>query len=818
MCLSPWVGKKAAPVRMPDQLHMNAKALRTLEFDKVRERLAGYTSFSAGRALALALDASPVRAEVEWRLATTSEARRLAELRPGYSIRGAHDVRPDASSAALGAVLYAEALLNVQRTLETAAQAQEVIVRHRADLPLLAEIVADVDSCPIVQRAVRESISEQCEIRDGASPDLRRIRGQLRTAHQRLWDGLERVIQSATLRHMLQEPIITTRGGRYVVPVKADYRTVFKGLVHDQSASGATVFMEPLATLDLNNQWRRLQLEEQQEIERILRHLSGLVGQAAERIAAAVGALAQVDLALAKAHYAAALRAEAPRLDQGYRIDLVGARHPLLTGDVVPIDIDLGVPSPRPTTKEFFALVITGPNTGGKTVALKTVGLLQLMAQAGLHIPAAVGSVVSVFDDVFADIGDEQSLEQSLSTFSSHMTTIVDTLRRANERCLVLLDELGAGTDPAEGSALARAILSFLVARRVPTVATTHYSELKAFAYVHPGVQNAMVEFDLQTLAPTYKLVIGLPGRSNALAIAERLGLGADVLAEARSMLTPAETAVEDLLSAIQAERAASEDERRRAAVERAAAEQARVELQARVQQIEEEREGALERAQDEAQALLRQAQVQVRRATGEARRAADRTAAGELAKALATAAREVAARTSPRRTVKSVRLPPEVGDRVRVRRLEAVGEVVGTPNERGEIDVQLGGLRTRVPAAELTKVGGPEDRAAPTSHRTPAPPALPAPLIRLPEVPAAQIEIDLRGRRAAEVGPELERHLDEAYRAGLPVVRVIHGKGTGALRQVVHEHLAGHPLVESYDLADRFTGGDGATLAKLAL
>ncbi|HEX2185451.1 MAG TPA: endonuclease MutS2, partial [Chloroflexota bacterium] len=497
--------------------------MTVLEFPKIRERLAERTAFAASRELALSLEPSSGRRAVVQGLQETTEARLLLELQPEFSVRSAHDVRQAAESARLGVMLDAEVLLDVRDTLESGAYVRQVLTKHAERVPLLADRGQTIDPCPSVSQAIKESIGERGQVLDTASPELARIRSQVRIAYNRLMDALQRILDSAAYRPMLQEAIITTRAGRYVIPVRAEARNQFRGLVHDESASGATVFMEPLAAVDLNNEWRHLQLEEEKEVERVLRQLSALVGQFADQIVAAVDSLAAVDLALAKAKYAASLRATAPILEEGEpRLRLLQARHPLLSGHVVPIDIYLGRPTssggaeeaPPPPAgergtegeggKDFIALVITGPNTGGKTVALKTVGLLQLMAQAGMHIPAEPGSSVAVFEQIFADIGDEQSIEQSLSTFSSHMTHIVRILQEADARSLVLLDELGAGTDPQEGSALARAILSYLVERGVRTIATTHYSELKAYAYATPGVQNASVEFDVETLRPTY--------------------------------------------------------------------------------------------------------------------------------------------------------------------------------------------------------------------------------------------------------------------------------------------------------------------------
>jgi DNA mismatch repair protein MutS2 len=552
-----------------------------------------------------------------------------------------------------------------------------------------------------------------------------------------------------------------------------------------------------------------------------------------------VNSLGAIDLALAKGKYAAALRAAAPALEEGYQLNLVQARHPLLTGTVVPIDVHLGLSGADgraaggrpPEAKDFIALVITGPNTGGKTVALKTVGLLQLMAQAGLHIPAEPGSSVAVFDQVCADIGDEQSIEQSLSTFSSHMGNIVRILGQVDDRSLVLLDELGAGTDPEEGSALARAILSYLVGRGVRTVATTHYSELKAYAYAQPGVQNASVEFDVETLRPTYRLIIGLPGRSNALAIAQRLGLPAPILEAARAMVRAEEAQIEDLLAGIQAERDAAGAARAEAERLRGEAESQRAAAERRLDEIEDERVALLDAARREAAGELEAARQQIRRAEQRVAAAGgDRMEVLRATREVQQAAEALTAQPVPRRRGPApapapAERPLAAGDRVELRRLGAVGQVLTEPNERGEVEVQLGALRTRAHVRELSRVTRREAEARSPLATGPRPagradsaPARPAPAVRLPAPRDVRLEIDVRGTRADDVLPRVEQYLSDAYLAGMPFVRVIHGKGTGVLRQIIRDHLGQSPLVQSFESAGPSDGGEGATIVKLAV
>ncbi|NTU79351.1 MAG: endonuclease MutS2, partial [Chloroflexales bacterium] len=539
-----------------------AQTIETLEFPKIREQLARYVAFSASRELALDLQPSTVTAEVCRAQALTGQARRLLDDFPETSIGGARDVRRPARHAARGGVLDGPTFLEVAGTVAAARALRARLLKLDAErYPLLLELAGFLPILPPLEDEILRAIGDDGQILDSASAELGRLRREIRIAFGRLQEKLQNMLTSSTVGGALQEPIITVRNGRYVIPVKASHRKDVRGLVHDQSSSGATLYIEPMAVVELNNRWRELQSAEEEEVQRILAALSDHVGAAAPQIVAAVETIAEIDLAFAKAKYATALRCvepqisewrpDAPQTDdagpEGAPLLLTEARHPLLDqAKVVPTTIWLG--------GAFRLLLITGPNTGGKTVALKTTGLLALMAQAGLHVPAAAPSRLPVFEHIFADIGDEQSIEQSLSTFSSHMRTIIRVLGALEEQplpdevwdadrwrllseerppALVLFDELGAGTDPVEGAALARAIIERLLDLGVLGVATTHYAELKAFAYNTSGVQNASVEFDVETLAPTYRLSIGLPGRSNALAIASRLGLAPDLVERA---------------------------------------------------------------------------------------------------------------------------------------------------------------------------------------------------------------------------------------------------------------------------------------------
>ncbi|HLQ10780.1 MAG TPA: endonuclease MutS2, partial [Ktedonobacteraceae bacterium] len=639
----------------------------------------------------------------------------------------------------------------------------------------------------------------------------------------------------------LQEPIVTMRSDRYVIPVKAESRGQVRGIVHDQSASGATVFVEPMVVVELNNKLRQLQIEERQEIERILRALSLEIGQEADALRLDVELLAEFDMHLAKARYGRMMRCTEPRLNDQGRIDLRNARHPLLTGKVVPIDFYLG--------KEFFMVVITGPNTGGKTVALKTVGLLTLMAQAGMHIPVDEHSEVAVFEEVFADIGDEQSIEQSLSTFSSHLTRIIEILRHIDEdikrampeirgkmsqtltgqpesrrlQALVLLDELGAGTDPSEGSALARAILTYLQERHVSTVATTHYSELKAFAHEQPGVVNASVEFNIETLSPTYRLSIGLPGRSNALAIANRLGLDEQIIQQAREYLGTAGVRMENLLEGLQAERKLLEDERFHLSMEHAEAEYQRKQLEQDRFKLEEQRVKILNEARAQAQRELEEVQRSLAKVKVDVSRInLTRERLGEARETVRGLEEKVTPVSTLRRQAKKAEAEPEklagplqIGDTVRVLSFGQNAEVLGLSADRSEAEVQMGSMRFRVSVDNIERISkrqaGSEEKEKGQGQNQPA-----IVLPRYEDQPEVAMQLDMRGWRVEQALEELDSYLNDAVMSGMSSVRIVHGKGTGALRAAVREQLAHNPLVKSYTSPPPQEGGDGVTIVKL--
>lgn len=809
--------------RLNFPMPISSRHLEVLEFPKILALLRRHTSFSASAALADALEPSTDYNLIAYDQETLAEARKLIEVRPGAVIRGAHDVRPHVYHASLGGSLQPWQLLEVASTVAAGRWARGLLLREEFHLPNLADQARRLLDVDPLEETIRHAIDDEGEILDSASPRLSALRMQLRTAHERLLRRMNEMIASPALREALQEPVVTMRSGRYVLPVKADFRGRVRGIVHDQSGSGATLFIEPLTIVEMGNHWRELASQEQEEIEQILRQLTARVAAHQGALNELVEALAQIDLALAKAKLAVEMRAERPTVlrvpprqaPPEAVIELHQARHPLLfklgiaspdplEGNVVPIDIELG--------RRFDTLLISGPNTGGKTVALKTVGLLALMAQAGLQIPAAPGSRLAVFSGVYADIGDEQSIEQSLSTFSSHVSRIIEILEASDAASLVLLDEIGAGTDPQEGSALGRALLGHLAQRRAYTVATTHSSELKSFAATTPRVENASVQFNVETLQPTYHLTIGLPGLSNALTIAERLGMPPDIVAAARRSLDPAERRTDELLGDIHQQMAETRAERAETSQMRQDVEAARHELERRLAAVDAEREGVLRAADQEARGMILELERDLENVRREVRGlAAERKKVAELEGRVGAVRQQNQARRAHSPEPAAVRAL-RIGDSVTVAALGTEGIIRSDPRAGGAIEVEVGGLRVRVPMGELAPAARTSTIRAQDSQQS----SISFDLAQRPAAvshwTATESELDLRGLTAEEARAHLDQALSDAYTAGLRTVRVIHGKGAGVLREAVRDLSAHHPLVESHRLANGQHGGDGAT------
>ena len=780
---------------------MDAHSLRVLEFDKVRAMLAAETAFSLGRELALALEPEREHEAVLALQAETAEMLHLDRMGLDTPLGGLRDLRPLTQAAAIGQVVEPGDLQDAATSFDTAWRARQLTQRLAERTPRLAAIAESIaDFRPFIAET-RRAITPRGTLADDASAELAAVRRQLQGAHARLEQRARAALADAVRRGVVQEELLTERNGRMVIPVKADFRGQIQGIVHDVSSSGATVFLEPMSVVESGNEVRELQRAEEREERRVLLRLAAMVGEREGEALATLAAMARLDLLRAKARLGKRLGAALPRADGdaswlGERgaTALVRARHPLLRGDVVPIDLRLDEDAP--------GLLITGPNTGGKTVALKTIGLLTLMAQAGLPVPCDEGSRLVTYRAIHADIGDEQSIEQSLSTFSSHMRTIGGILEQAAPGTLVLLDELGAGTDPEEGAALSQAILQALLDRGCAIIATTHHGRLKTFAQEEPRLRNASVEFDLATLSPTYHLTIGLPGQSNAIAIARRLGIDAGVLEQADARIAPETRALDGLLDEARRERTAASEARHRAEAAGREAEELRLRLAEQGRAIEQEREAILGRARREGETLVARALRELERLERREReRAVDREAAERLRALdaeLVEAGREAAARaTAWLETVSP-------GDRVRVHDIPQEGEAVTGVGADGRVEVRFGSMRMKVSVDRIERTDARIAEDAPGQ-------------VELPPAPPVPMELDLRGQRAEEAVLTFEGRLDEAFRAGLPAIRIIHGKGTGALRAAIREALARHPLVRRYETAPPREGGDGVTIAVLA-
>jgi DNA mismatch repair protein MutS2 len=821
---------------------MNAHSLRVLEFDAVRALLAEHAACALGRERAEALAPLTELAEVRQRQAETTEAARLLDRTGQIPLGGIRDIRASVQVASIEGMLEPSALLSVADTLAASRSLRAFLLKHEEEAPSLATVARFISEFPQIEAGVHAAIDQHGEVRDEASALLQRLRREAKVVHGRIMERLQSLLRSASHREMIQEPIITVRDDRYCIPVKSEWRSQFGGLVHDQSSSGATVFMEPTAVVELGNELRQIAIRERQEVERILRELTGRIGHAAGPINDTLAALGEIDFITARARLSQAQEAAEPLIEEAHEdapaLWLRRARHPLLKGEVVPIDVSLG--------ERCRILVITGPNTGGKTVTLKTVGLLALMAQSGLHVPAESGSRLPVFSGIFADIGDEQSIQQSLSTFSGHITNIVTILagveacRRAGDGpALVLLDELGAGTDPTEGAALAKAILTHLLDRGALCIATTHYGELKEFAFTREGVENASVEFDLETLWPTYRLLTGIPGSSNAFTIAARLGLPEPVIAAARALVGTDQAQLAEVIERLTLDQRAADEHRRVARRAQEDVEALRARYERDLRQLRADREETLRRARAEAERTLRAARAQaeavreeLRRIEREARQAGESRQVARLRQDL-TRATQKAVELPPEEEPETLEpLPPSPPEHVRLdARPPEPGEAVwiAVLNQRGVLlarqdgdraQVQIGNMRTSVPYASLQRVAPLPGRREPVAAgaRVARAPAGGGPAADLQLQRRANIspEIHLRGQHVEEALLALDEYMDDACLAGLSPVRVVHGKGTGALKRAVWEWLRSHPNVEDFRLGEEGEGGGGVTVVRL--
>jgi DNA mismatch repair protein MutS2 len=780
--------------------NMNEKALKTLEFNKITQRLADLAITPAGKELCLTLVPFKSLKAVENAQQETEEALFVLSYQGKSPVTYFSDVRPHLISAQKGAILSLRALLEIAEVLRVTRSCRSALVSDNEHTQTLAGIAAGAQPMRSLENDLSESILNEEELADGASSELMHIRRQLRIINDRVKDKLNSLIRQPSFAKYLQEPIVTVRNGRYVIPVRQEYRQMVQGLVHDQSSSGATLFIEPMALVELGNDLKQWKGKEEQEIERILAAFSSQIADVAPTLEQNVEVLSFLDFIFAKGRLASEMNAVRPLMNDRKYFRLVGVKHPLLDQvTAVPCDMVLG--------DTFTTLVITGPNTGGKTVSLKTAGLMTLMAQSGLQIPGQAGTELSVFSEVFADIGDEQSIEQSLSTFSSHMTNIVRILDEVEDDCLVLFDELGAGTDPTEGAALAQAILTRLKRRNIRTIATTHYSELKAYALTTPGVENASVEFDITTLRPTFRLLIGLPGKSNAFEIAKRLGLPVAIINDAQTLLSGETVRFEDVIATAQQHRIQAEKESQKA------------------QQLVKDREDALKEAEEYRQKTEEKYRQAAQKARQDARKLVDKTRkeSADLIRELKDMLRDQSAsggRISDvsRRLGKiekeidggdvSIQRPllDEIrkGDHVRMMAGGTPATVLTDPDNKNEVQILAGNIKMTVPVHHLEKIN-----KKPKKQKT---------VVRTSSAMSRKVslECDLRGMNLDEALLNVDRFLDNALLNGLNEVTIIHGKGTGVLKEGVNRHLRSHPAVKSFRGGLYGEGEAGVTVVNL--
>ena len=785
---------------------MKERTLRVLEFTKIRDMLTEKALTDLGAEKCQALVPSTNFQEVTAWQEETEEALVVLSYLGGHPMAPFTDVRPYLNLCDKGATLSPKALLEIAGLMRACRTARAALVTDRENTPRLKEKAGLLGSFRNLEDDITTAIISEDEIADRASVELANIRRHLRGATERVKERLNAMIRSAAYQKYLQDPIITVRNDRYVLPVKAEYRSSVPGLVHDQSASGATVFVEPMVVVEMGNELKQWEAKEKQEIERILAALSAQVAPYAQQLKENVELLAELDFAFAKGLLSREMNAVTPKLNREGFVNIIRGRHPLIDrAVVVPTNLWMG--------REFTTLIITGPNTGGKTVTLKTVGLFTLMAQAGLQVPADLGTELAVFQQVFADIGDEQSIEQSLSTFSSHMTNIVGILNEVTTYDLVLFDELGAGTDPTEGAALAQTILTSLLEKKVRTLATTHYSELKAFALSTPGVENASVEFNVETLRPTYRLSIGVPGKSNAFEISRKLGLSEGLIEQARKLLSQEDKRFEDVIANAEYHRQIAEKERELA--QQAAAETTRLrdEAERLRRETEAKREQSLRKAKDEARRILENARRESEQVLSELKRMKKNAAATPDMQAAALRKRleEGIDSLSEGLTQQAQRVdqPPKtvkVGDEVEILHLKTKGTVLSAPDSKGEVQLQAGIVKLKAHLSQLRLVKAESAPKQKSSFH-----AQTGAMTR-----TVSMSCDVRGMALDEAIPVVDQYLDEAVMASLNEVSIIHGKGTGILRSGIQQHLRHHHHVKSFRLGVYGEGESGVTVVTL--
>lgn len=791
---------------------MNTKTLKTLEYNKIVDLLIEKAESELGKDLAKKIVPLRKKESIEELQRETEEAYSLIMKRGNPPLYGIYSIALEVKRLDIGGSLSPGSLLRISDMLRVSRGIKNYIKETKDDkvssYPIIEGLVEGLSVFKHIEDEINNAIISEDEISDNASSTLKSIRRQIVSKNDSVKSKLNSIISSQSHKKYLQDSIVTIREGRYVIPVKQENRSSVPGLVHDISSSGATAFVEPMAVVELNNELRELEIKEREEIERILKELSNLVAVESENILQNQKILQQLDFIFAKGKLALDMKATRPILNEKGYINIKKGRHPMLNQkDVVPIDVYLG--------KDFNSLIITGPNTGGKTVTLKTVGLLTLMAQSGMHIPADFNSEIAVFNQVFADIGDEQSIEQSLSTFSSHMVNIVDILNNVEYNSLILFDELGAGTDPTEGAALAMSILDHLLKLNVRTMATTHYSQLKVYALTTENVTNASVEFDVETLSPTYKLLIGVPGKSNAFEISQRLGLQDYIIDASRELISKENIEFEDVLQALEKDRIAAEENKNVAERYRMEVEKLKEDLALEKDRIKEQKDKIMQKAREDARDILRIAKEDADSLVGELRDISSEIEKDRNKKIQEAQDKLKSKLTDVEKTLSSAVLnvkskkPPKnlkIGETVEVLTFNQKGDVLSEPDESGNVRVQVGIMKITAHISTLKRATSDESEKIHTRNKT----------IISNKSKDIKTEIDLRGKNLDEAFLEVDKYLDDAYIAGLKEIHIIHGKGTGVLREGMKSYLRGHKHVRTSRLGVYGEGGDGVTVVEI--
>ena len=791
---------------------MNEKALKTLEYNKIKDKLIEFAVSPMAKEKIQQLTPFIDMSEIITAQQETTQAVSMSLRKGRLPLGGLHEIRPQIKRAYMNGILSIEELLNIGEFLYVCRKAKKYAKNENKSesYDILDGIFELIEVIPTLENEINRCIISEIEISDDASNELRNVRRNIKVANERIKEHLNTVINSSTYRNMLQDFVITIRNDRYCVPVRSEYRASFPGMVHDQSNTGSTVFIEPMSVVELNNKIKELQTKEKEEIDKILSMLSNMVTENCDIIKSNLNLIAQLDFIFAKAELSLSMKGTQPLFNTRGYINIKKARHPLIDDDkVVPINIYLG--------KDFTTLLITGPNTGGKTVALKTLGLFTLMGQSGLHIPAFDNSQLAVFDDVFSDIGDEQSIEQNLSTFSAHMSNVIKILENVTDNSLVLFDELGAGTDPTEGAALALAIIKYLFDRKIRTAITTHYSELKVYALSNKGIENACCEFDVETLKPTYKLLIGVPGKSNAFAISKRLGLQDYIIESAKEFIDHEDVRLEDVITDLEISKKSVDFEKERAEVYRLEAENLKKEIEKQKEKVQKQKEKILLKAKEEAMEILQKAKndadsiikeinKQAKENLGQHKLNESRT---KLKKQLENIQSDVMKNVNKKiinsRPIESLK----IGDKVYVISFDQSGVAVSLPDNNNEVMVQTGFMKIKVPLNELmideTKVRENKNNYTKITSN-----------VKAGKSQFISTQIDCRGQLVNEALENIDKYIDDAYLAGLKEIMIIHGKGTGALRSGVWDYLKKNPHVQSYRQGKYGEGELGVTVVEL--